>query len=85
MSAKQHFTTEQAREFGDKFGTDWDWNRPDVEQSPMGLGIKLKHGRHDSSTDLTGSNANITDKIARAYLNEFADYDTREKMKREER
>ncbi len=30
MSAKQHFTTEQARKIGDKLGIDW--SRSNVEQ-----------------------------------------------------
>ena len=40
MFAKQHFSTKQAREFGEKFGNDWDWSRSNVEQSPMELEIE---------------------------------------------
>lgn len=36
MSAKQHFTTEQAYEIGDSLGIDW--RRFDVEQFRMGFG-----------------------------------------------
>ena len=67
MSAIQHFTTEQAREFGDKFGVDWDWSFSNVEQFPMKLDIELEHGRHDPSADVTGNDAIFTRKIARAY------------------
>jgi hypothetical protein len=82
MSAKKHFTTEQAREIGDKLGIDW--SRFDVEQFRKGLDVELEHGLHDPSTDVTGNDPIITGKIALAHLNEFADYYTRlEKMERE--
>ena len=75
MVAKQHFTTEQAREIGDKLGIDWgSWN---VEQFRMGLDVELEHGLNDPSTDVTGNDPILTGKIALAHLNEFADYYTR--------
>lgn len=82
MTAKKHFTTEHAREIGDKLGIDWD--RLDVEQFRMGLDVELEHGRHDPATDVTGNDPILTGKIALAHLNEFTDYYTRlEKMERE--
>ena len=82
MSAKQHFTTEQARDIGDKLGIDW--SRFDVEQFRMGLDVELEHGRRDPSTDVTGNDPILTGKIALAHLNEFADYYTRlQKMEQE--
>lgn len=82
MSAQKHFTTEQAREIGDKLGIDW--GRLDVGQFRMGLDVELEHGRHDPATDVTGNDPILTGKIALAHLNEFADYYTRlEKMERE--
>ena len=72
MSAKQHFTTEQARKIGDKLGIDW--SRSNVEQFRMGLNVELEHGLHDPSTDVTGNDPILTGKIALAHLNEFADY-----------
>ena len=82
MSARQHFTTEQAREIGEKLGIDW--SRFDLEQFRMGLDVELEHGLHDPSTDVTGNDPILTGKIALAHLNEFADYYTRlEKMERE--
>jgi len=82
MSAKIHFTAEQAREIGDKLGIDW--SRFDVEQFRMGLDVELEHGLHDPSTDVTGNDPILTGKIALAHLKEFADYYTRlEKMERD--
>jgi hypothetical protein len=82
MSAAKRFTTEQAREIGDKLGIDW--SRFDVEQFRMGLDVELEHGLHDPSTNVTGDDPILTGKIALAHLNEFADYYTRlEKMERE--
>jgi len=79
MSAKQNFTTGQAREIGGKLGIDW--SRFDVEQFRMGLDVELEHGLVSLSTDVTGDDPILTGKIALAHLNEFADYYTRlEKM-----
>lgn len=82
MSAKQHFTTEQARKIGDKLGIDW--SRFDVEQFCMGLNVELEHGLRDPSTDVTGDDPILTGKIALAHLNEFADYYTRLKKMEQE-
>jgi hypothetical protein len=82
MAGKQHFTTEQAREIGDKLGIDW--IRFNVEQFRMGLDVELEHGLIDPSTDVTGNDPILTGKIALAHLNEFADYYTRlDKMEKE--
>ena len=82
MSSKKQFTTEKAREIGDKLNIDW--SRFDVEQLRMGLDVELEHGLVSPSTDVTGNDPIITGKIALAHLNEFADYYTRlEKMERE--
>ena len=81
MSGKQNFTTEKAREIGDKLGIDW--SRFNVEQFRMGLDVELEHGLVDPSTNVTGNDSILTGKIALAHLNEFADYYTRlEKMER---
>ena len=82
MSAKKQFTTEKAREIGDKLNIDW--SRFDVEQFRMGLDVELEHGLVDPSTDVTGNDPILTGKIALAHLNEFADYYTRlDKMEQE--
>lgn len=75
MSANAQFTTEQAREIGEKLGIDW--SRFDVEQFRMGLNVELEHGLHDPSTNVTGNDPLLTGKIALAHLNEFPDYYTR--------
>jgi hypothetical protein len=81
MSSKKLFTTEQAREIGQKLNIDW--SRFDVEQFRMGLDVELEHGLVDPSTNVTGDDPILTGKIALAHLNEFADYYTRlEKMER---
>jgi hypothetical protein len=74
MSAKQHFTTEQARKIGDQLGINW--SSFEVEQFRMGLNVELEHGLHDPTTDVTGNDPILTGKIALAHLNEFADYYT---------
>ena len=82
MSAKQHFTAEQARKIGDKLGIDW--SRFDVEQFRMGVNVELEHGLVAPSTDVTGDDPILTGKIALAHLNEFADYYTRLKRMEQE-
>jgi len=75
MSTKKVFTTEQAKEVGDKLGIDW--NKFDIEQFRMGMDVELEHGTVDSNTDVSGDDPAITGKIALAHLNEFPDYYTR--------
>ena len=82
MTAKKHFTNEQARQIGGTLGIDW--SHFDVEQFRMGLDVELEHGLRDPFTNVTGNDPILTGKIALAHLNEFADYYTRlEKMERE--
>ena len=82
MVAKKHFTTEQAREVGDKLGINW--TRINLDQFRMGLDVELEHGLIKPSTDVTGDDPILTGKIALAHLNEFADYYTRlDKMEQE--
>lgn len=82
MSSRKQFTTQQAREIGEKLNIDW--SRFDVEQFRMGLDVELEHGLVNLSTNVTGDDPILTGKIALAHLNEFADYYTRlEKMERE--
>ncbi|MBV9918185.1 MAG: hypothetical protein JO153_16920 [Solirubrobacterales bacterium] len=77
MTAKRHFTTEQARAAGERVGIDWNTSRFDVEQFRMGMEIELEHGTHDLETNVTDDNVDVTAKIARAHLNEFPDYYSR--------
>jgi len=75
MTIKKSFTTEEAREIGEKLGIDW--SKYDVEQYRMGLDVELEHGLVDPDTNVTDDDPIITGKIALAHLNEFPDYYTR--------
>ena len=75
MSKVQNFTTEQAREYGEKLGIDW--KKFDVEEFRSGLDVELEHGVIDSLTNVTNDDPIPTAKIALAHLNEFPDYYTR--------
>jgi len=80
--SKKSFTTEEAKQIGEKLGIDW--SKFDVEQYRMGLDVELEHGLVDMATNVTDDDPIMTGKIALAHLNEFADYYTRlEKMEKE--
>jgi len=82
MTSKGHFTSEEARQIGEKLGIDW--SKFNVEQYHMGLDVELEHGLVDPNTNVTDDDPIVTGKIALAHLNEFSDYYTRlEKMERE--
>ncbi|MDQ7825592.1 MAG: DUF5661 family protein [Candidatus Eremiobacteraeota bacterium] len=82
MTAKKHFTTEEAKKIGETLGIPWD--KFDVEQFRMGMDVELEHGFRDIATNVTGDDSLVTGKIALAHLNEFPDYYTRlEKMEKE--
>ena len=71
----EHFSTEQAKNVGEKLGIKWD--KFDVEQFRIGMDIELEHGKRDLETNVTNDDMIITGKIALAHLNEFPDYYTR--------
>ncbi|MFC2024294.1 DUF5661 family protein [Chloroflexota bacterium] len=75
MTSKRHFTTEEAKQIGEKLGIDW--SKFDIEQYRMGLDIELEHGLVDPHTNVTNDAPIMTGKIALAHLNEFPDYYTR--------
>ena len=76
------FTTEEAKRIGDIINVDWD--KYDLEQFRMGLGVELEHGLHDTETNVTNDDEITTGKIALAHLKEIPDYYTRlKKMERE--
>lgn len=82
MSSKKVFTSEQAKEIGEKLGIKWD--KFDVEQFRRGMDIELEHGAVDSNTNVTNDDPLATGKIALAHLNEFPDYYHRlDKMEKE--
>ena len=75
MTIKKYFTTEEAKQIGEKLGIDW--SNFDVEQYRMGLDVELEHGLIDPHTNVTNDDSIMTGKIALAHLNEFPDYYTR--------
>jgi len=75
MTGKKVFTTEKAKEIGEKLGIDW--SEYDVEQFRMGMDVELEHGTENSVTNVTDDDPLLTGKIALAHLNEFPDYYTR--------
>jgi hypothetical protein len=77
VSARQGFSADEARRFGEGIGIDWNAAPFDVEQFRMGMDVELEHGRTDPATDVTGDDPVVTAKIALAHLNEFPDYYTR--------
>ena len=82
MSSKKTFTTEEAREIGNKIGIDW--NTYDIEQFRRGLEVEMEHGSHDPQTNVTNDDEIVTGKIALAHLKEIKDYYTRlDKMEQE--
>ncbi|MGM0395638.1 MAG: DUF5661 family protein [Bacillota bacterium] len=82
MQARKKFTTEEAREYGEKLGIAW--KKFDVKEFCNGMNVELEHGTIDSLTNVTNDDPLLTAKIALAHLNEFPDYYTRlEKMETE--
>ena len=81
---QRKFSSQEARDIGERIGIDWQRSRFDVEQFRMGLEVELEHGRRDLATNVSDDDELTTGKIARAHLNEFPDYNTRlEKMEAE--
>lgn len=82
MTAKKHFSVEQAKEIGKKLGIKW--TDFDVDQFRRGMDVELEHGSRDPHTNVTNDDALMTGKIALAHLKEFPDYyDRLEKMEKE--
>jgi len=77
MASRSHFTLDEARAAGERIGVDWTSAPFDLEQFRMGMDVELEHGTVDPQTNVTGDDALMTAKIARAHLNEFPDYYTR--------
>ncbi|MCK5149991.1 hypothetical protein KAJ87_03640 [Candidatus Pacearchaeota archaeon] len=73
--SEKKFTTEQAKEIGEKLGIKFD--KFDIEQFRRGMDVELEHGTIDSNTNVSNDDPMITGKIALAHLNEFPDYYTR--------
>lgn len=82
MDKKETFTTNEAKEIGEKLGINWE--SFDVEQFRMGLDVELEHGKTNPDTDVTNDDPIMTGKIALSHLNEFPDYYTRLEMMEKE-
>ncbi len=79
---EKHFTTDQAKEIGEKLEIKWD--KFDIEQFRMGMDVELEHGTINKNTNVANDDPLITGKITLAHLNEFADYYTRlDKMEKD--
>lgn len=72
---KKSFTTDEAKEIGEKL--EIDWSKFDTEQFRMGMDVELEHGLVNPQTNVTNDDPLITGKIALAHLKEFPDYYTR--------
>jgi hypothetical protein len=82
MSTQPHFTSEEAKEIGERLGIIWD--KFSIEQFRQGMDVELEHGEGDPMTNVTNSDPETTGKIALAHLNEFPDYyDRLERMEEE--
>ena len=77
MTARTHFSADDARRVGAEIGIDWGSAPFDLEQFRSGMDVELEHGRHDPVTNVTDDDPVVTGKIALAHLHEFPDYYTR--------
>jgi hypothetical protein len=75
MPEGRQFTTEEARQIGDRLGILW--STVDLEQFRQGLAVEMEHSDHDPDTDVTHGDPLLTGKIAWAHLKEYPDYYTR--------
>jgi hypothetical protein len=71
------FNIDEARRFGKEIGIDWTTSNFTVDEFQAGMNVELEHGLQDPATNVTNDDPHVTAKIARAHLNEFADYYTR--------
>ena len=84
MAETRRFSNDDARRYGEEIGIDWATSPFDVDEFRAGMDVELEHGLHDPATNVTDDDPHVTARIARAHLNEFADYYTRlEKMEEE--
>lgn len=74
MTAKQHFTAEQAQEVAAKIRIDFEKVKFTLESFRRGMDVELEHGLVDASTNVSNDDPITTGKIALAHLHEFPDY-----------
>ncbi len=75
MHRQKEFTKEEALDIGKSIGIDF--NKIDLEQFRLGLGVELEHGTRFPKANVTNDDPILTGKIAYAHLLEFPDYYTR--------
>ena len=75
MNKKSILTLDQAKTTGEQLSIRWD--KFDVPQFRVGLGVELEHGIVNPTTNVTNDDPLMTGKIALAHLTEFPDYYTR--------
>lgn len=72
----QEFTSEEARQIGDRLSVDWE--KYNLEQFRIGLFVELEQGMDDPTSDLTEAEMQKTSKIVLAHLDEVPEYYTKE-------
>ena len=72
---RKRFTLDQTKAVGKHLGIKWD--KFDLEQFRVGLGVELELGIVNPTTNVTNDDPLMTGKIALAHLTEFPDYYTR--------
>jgi len=77
VSERTSFNIDEARRFGEEIGIDWRVSPFTVDEFQAGMNVELEHGLRDPATNVTDDDPHVTARIARAHLNEFADYYTR--------
>ena len=77
MSERTPFNIDEARRFGEEIGIDWTTSPFTDDEFQAGMNVELEHGLRDPATNVTDDDPHVTARIARAHLNEFADYYTR--------
>ena len=82
MPARKKFTTEQAKEFGDKL--EIDWKKFDVKQFRDAMNVELEYGEKDALATVTHSDPLSTAKIVLEHLTEQPNYYTRLKKMEEQ-
>lgn len=84
MSLKKHFSSDEAREIGEKIGINFTEVKFDLESFRYGMDVELEHGNEYDLTNVTDDNPVVTGKIAWAHLREYPDYYQRlEKLEKE--
>lgn len=84
MASRKAFTSDEARQIGERIGIDWATAPFALDEYRAGLDVELEHGSQDSATNVTEDDPILTGKIALAHLNEYSDYYTRLKTMEEE-